>query len=266
MDIIQNVFDTAGAVILITAFILLFILEGKYKLRKRVQSRWKRILINVIFALPAFAVLRLFFIPAMVWLAVKNQQWQFGINYWIDFKMWMEFIIGFLLLDYFIYAWHWFTHKVPLLWRFHHVHHTDLDLDITTAFRFHFGELIISFVFRGASVLLLGATPMLVIVYEIIFELATNFHHSNWKLNKRFERILNLVIVTPRMHGIHHSIIEAETDSNFSTIFSWWDRLHKTMKSGKAQDEIKIGLPDYQSADELTVKHLLIMPFKKKGK
>lgn len=263
MQIIHKIYDKTGSPVLILAFIILFILESKFELRKRVQWKWKRVLINGIFSLPAFAILRLFFIPVLIWLAEKNQQWHFGLNSYLTLSSWIEFGIGFLLLDYFIYVWHWLTHKISFLWRFHKVHHTDRDLDLTTAVRFHFGELFISVIFRGGSVLLVGVSPMLVLVYEIIFELATNFHHSNWKLPLNFEKLLNKFVVTPRMHGIHHSIIKDETDSNFSTIFSCWDRLHTTMKTVKSQNEIIIGLPDYQSAPELTVWQLFMMPFRK---
>ena len=210
-------------------FGILFLLESRFQLRKRVQGRWKRIFINSIVSIPAFALLRLLFIPAMVWLAVQNQQWCFGLNYLLAPPQWILLAISFLILDYSNYLWHILLHKLPVLWRFHLVHHTDLDLDITTAFRFHFGEMIGSVFFRGAAILLIGVSPVMVLIYEIAFEAATQFHHSNIKLPFRFEKMLNYFIVTPRMHGIHHSMIKKETDSNYSIIFSYWDRIHKTV-------------------------------------
>src|SRR5690242_6292396 len=237
MTLIHSILDKMGSPVLLSVFILLFILGWKYPLRRRVQSRWKRIVINGAVAFPSFAILRLVFIPILVWLAIRNRGWQFGLNYLYELPAWLEFIIGFLLLDYFIYIWHLLNHKLPFLWRFHHVHHTDLDLDVTTAIRFHFGELILSIFFRGAAVVLTGASPLLVLVYEILFEAETNFHHSNWKLPFKVERMLNKLIVTPRMHGIHHSIVKDETDSNFSTIFSFWDRLHRTIRLNIPQQE-----------------------------
>ncbi len=260
---IKSIFDTYGSQILIGIFILLFILETKFQLRKRVQSRWKRIFINFIVSIPSFALLRFLFIPAMVWLAFRNQEWHFGVNYLYDAPVWFKFVVTFLLLDYSLYIWHILLHKLPFMWRFHLVHHTDLDLDITTAFRFHFGELIASVFFRGAAVLLIGASPFVVLIYEIAFEAETQFHHSNMKLPFRFEKILNLLIVTPRMHGIHHSIVKSETDSNFSTIFSFWDRIHKTIRLNIRQDEIVVGVPVYADKNELTIGHLLKLPFTK---
>ena len=258
---IRSVFDTYGALILTTLFILLFLIESKFRLRKRVQSRWKRVFINFIVAIPAFALLRIMFIPAVVWLATQNQTWQFGFNYLFDLPDIIKVMLSFLLIDYSNYIWHILLHKLPILWRFHIVHHTDLDLDITTAFRFHFGEMVGSLFFRGAAIILLGASPLLVLIYEISFEVATQFHHSNTKLPPRFEKVLNYLLVTPRMHGIHHSMIKNETDSNYAVIFSFWDRIHKTVQLNIHQSEIAIGVPSYADEKELTIGKLLKLPF-----
>lgn len=260
---IKAIFDTYGTPALVGIFIILFILEREFQLRKRVQSRWKRIVINFIISIPSFALLRFLFIPVMVWLAFENQQWHFGLYYLYDAPVWLKFAVAFLLLDYSLYIWHILLHKLPFMWRFHLVHHTDLDLDITTAFRFHFGELIGSVFFRGVAVILIGASPIMVLIYEIAFEAATQFHHSNMKLPFRFEKILNLLFVTPRMHGIHHSMVKRETDSNFSTIFSFWDRIHKTIRLNIRQDEIVVGVPLYSDKNELTIGNLLKLPFTK---
>ncbi len=179
---INTIFDSYGTPILIGLFIILFILETKFQLRKRVQKRWKGMLINFIVSIPAFVLLRLLFIPAMIWLAVKNQQWHFGLNYLYSLPPWIEAVAAFVLLDYSNYIWHILLHKLPFMWRFHLVHHTDLDLDITTAFRFHFGEMIGSVFFRGVVIILIGASPIRVLIYEIVFEAAIQFHHSNTKL------------------------------------------------------------------------------------
>lgn len=260
---IHTIFDKIGAPILLFLFVALFILESKYQLRKRVQARFKRIVINFIVSIPAFTLLRFLFLPIMVWLAYKNEIIQFGLNDLYSLPLWMEGLIAFLILDYGNYLWHILNHKLPFLWRFHLVHHTDHDLDITTAFRFHFGELIGSVFFRGAITFLSGASPVTVLIYEIFFEAATQFHHSNWKLPFAFEKMLNKLIVTPRMHGIHHSVIRAETDSNYSVIFSFWDRLHSTARLNVAQDTIITGVPSYQNAEELTPGYLLKLPFTK---
>jgi sterol desaturase/sphingolipid hydroxylase (fatty acid hydroxylase superfamily) len=261
IKMIKEIFDTYGTPILIALFIILFLFETKFQLRKRVQNRWKRIIINFIVSIPALILLRLLLIPVMVWLAVKNETWQIGLNYLYDAPETLKAVIAFLLLDYSNYIWHILLHKLPILWRFHLVHHTDLDLDITTAFRFHFGEMIGSVFFRGAAIILIGVSPIMVLIYEIIFEAATQFHHSNTKFPYRLEKALNKLIVTPRMHGIHHSMIRRETDSNYSVIFSIWDRLHKTIRLNIHQNEIVTGVPTYADEKELTIGKLWKLPF-----
>lgn len=259
----KTIFDTYGFPILSGIFFLLILLETKFQLRNRVQNRWRRVFINFIFSIPAFVLLRLLFIPAVVWLSVKNQDWQFGLGYWFNAAPWIKYSMAFLLLDYSNYIWHILLHKLPMLWRFHLVHHTDLDVDVSTAFRFHFGELIGSVIFRGAAVLAIGCSPAIVLIYEIVFEAATQFHHSNTKLPFKMERLLNRVIVTPRMHGIHHSMIRIETDSNYSSIFSFWDRIHNTLQLNIHQNEIVTGVPSYADERELTIGNLLMLPFGK---
>jgi sterol desaturase/sphingolipid hydroxylase (fatty acid hydroxylase superfamily) len=260
---INTIFDTYGIIILASIFLILFVLETEFHLRKRVQNRWKRLIINFIVSIPAFALLRFLFIPAVFWFALQNQQWQFGLNYLFNLPAPVKFFIPFLLLDYSNYVWHILLHKLSFLWRFHLVHHTDLDVDLTTAFRFHFGEMIASVFFRGAAILLIGASPFIVLIYEIVFEAATQFHHSNTNLSFKLEKIINKIIVTPRMHGIHHSMIKNETDSNYSVIFSFWDRIHKTIRLNIPQSQIITGVPAYADANELTIGNLLKMPFTK---
>lgn len=260
---IRAVFDTAGGLVLVLVFGLLFVAETASSLRKRKQPKRRRILINFLLSFPAFTLLRVLLIPAMVWIAGKNQGWHTGLNYLFAAPLPVKAVIAFVLLDYTNYCWHILNHKLPLLWRFHLVHHTDLDLDVTTAVRFHFGEIIGSVLFRSAAVLLIGASPLVVLIYEIVFEAATQFHHSNLKLPLKVEKRLNNIIVTPRMHGIHHSVFHSETDSNYSVIFSWWDRLHKTMKLHIHQQQVTIGVPSYHDPHELTVGYLLKLPFTK---
>jgi sterol desaturase/sphingolipid hydroxylase (fatty acid hydroxylase superfamily) len=148
-----------------------------------------------------------------------------------------------------------------MLWRFHNVHHTDLDLDVSTAARFHFGEILLSIPFRMLIVLVFGIPPLIYLVFEIVFESASLFHHSNWRLSLGLERWLNHVIVTPRMHGIHHSIVERETDSNWGTIFCWWDKLHRSLRRDISQNEITIGVAGFREEHELTLGKLLALPF-----
>lgn len=177
--------------------------------------------------------------------------------------VWLTYLAGFLLLNYGNYLWHLLNHQFNFLWRFHNVHHIDLDLDVTTAVRFHFGEVLFSVFFRALIILLTGPPFLLVLLYEILFEGATLFHHSNWKLPYRVEKKLSWFIVTPRMHGLHHSIVKRETDSNYSVIFNCWDRLHRTIRLNVPQQQINIGVPSYRDPEEQNIKNLLLMPFRK---
>jgi sterol desaturase/sphingolipid hydroxylase (fatty acid hydroxylase superfamily) len=263
MKIIRRIFDSRGVPILTAVFVALFIAESKRQLRKRKQPRLKRMVINSIASIPAFTLLRLILLPVMIKLAIKNRQLQLGLNYQYGAPAFIKGLVAFLVLDYTNYLWHILNHKIPFLWRFHLVHHTDRDLDVTTAFRFHFGEMIGSVFYRGAFVFLSGATPLNVLLYEIFFETATQFHHSNLQLPLKFEKALNKIIVTPRMHGIHHSIVPRETDSNYSVIFSFWDRLHNTARLNVNQDEVIIGVAGYDNFDDMTIGYLLKLPFTK---
>lgn len=261
MGLISKLFDKKAAPLLAVIFIIVFVAERKRKLRKPTEPLIKRLVTNSIVAVPAFGLLRFAFLPAMVKLAQNNQK--FGFGYLLNRSPLLRIISICLILDYGNYLWHVLNHKTPLLWRFHLVHHTDLDLDTSTAFRFHFGEMIGSVFFRGLFVLLSGATAKEVLVYELLFESATQFHHSNMKIPVEIETQLNKIIVTPRMHGIHHSVNKEETDSNYAVIFSFWDRLHRTFKSTPDQEKIVIGVPEFRDAKQMTAGYLLAMPFKK---
>jgi sterol desaturase/sphingolipid hydroxylase (fatty acid hydroxylase superfamily) len=241
--IIQNIFDFKGAPLLAIGVGLLFWLESRYSLRKREEPRWKRIKTNTLVAASAAVSLRLVLIPALVFVARVSEKRNLGLLRQLKISPLGADILAFIALDYGNYLWHLLNHRSGLLWRLHQVHHADLDLDLSTALRFHLGEVLASVGFRGAWAAGLGASPRVVLIYEIFFEGATNFHHANLRLPARIDRGLANFIVTPRMHGIHHSIVRQETDSNFSILFTIWDRLHRTLQLDIPQREITIGIP-----------------------
>lgn len=187
----------------------------------------------------------------------------FGVLKFFKLPQKLEVFLAVLLLDYTLYLWHVSTHKVPFLWRFHLVHHIDLDLDSSTAFRFHFGEILISVVWRAMQILFIGASPDAVKIWQFILFPAVLFHHSNIKLPMELEEKLSRLFITPRLHGIHHSAVQAETDSNWSSILSLWDNLHGTLKTDVSQDAITIGVPAFQNPSDVNLKSLLTMPFEK---
>lgn len=255
-------YDLIAPAIVLGLAVLLVVLEFLRPLRRRVRPWLGRVRTNLALAAVAFLVIRLALIPVVVAVAAWAHARGIGLVKLLPAPGVVQAAVAFLLLDYTMYGWHWLNHRVPFLWRFHNVHHTDLDLDVTTAMRFHFGELLMSVAVRSAQVVLAGAGPVLVLVYEVALEAATEFHHSNVRLPLGLERAVNLLFVTPRMHGVHHSVLRRETDTNYSNIFSLWDRLHRTVKLDVPQDVITIGVPAYRDPAELTFFGLLLMPFR----
>ena len=253
--------DYPGRPLLACLFLALLLLQWRFPLRRQHFSMLKRLVRNFVLSIPGFAVVRLAMLPIPFALAIWVRDHHIGLLNWLPLPGWATVIATFLLLDYAYWWWHWAMHLVPFLWRFHNVHHTDLDMDVTTAARFHFGEMIFSVGFLSLSVVLIGVAPIMLLVFFIAFEAETLFHHSNWRLPITIERILNLVLVTPRMHGIHHSIVQRETNSNWGTIFCWWDKLHRTLRRDVPQDAVTIGVAAYREERELTLGKLLAMPF-----
>jgi sterol desaturase/sphingolipid hydroxylase (fatty acid hydroxylase superfamily) len=174
----------------------------------------------------------------------------------------VEIVVGVLLLDYSLWWWHRFNHEASFLWRFHLVHHVDLDLDASTALRFHFGEMAMSVLYRLVQTRLSGADPFTTSLWQLMLLVSILFHHSNICLPAEIDRRLAMIVVTPRMHGIHHSDYRNETDSNWSSLFSVWDLLHGTMRLDTPQAEIRIGVPAYQSVEDVRLPSLLEMPFR----
>jgi sterol desaturase/sphingolipid hydroxylase (fatty acid hydroxylase superfamily) len=171
--------------------------------------------------------------------------------------------LGFLLMDLTFYYWHRANHQVPFLWRFHNVHHMDPDLDVSTAFRFHVGEIVFSAGFRIVQIGLIGPSAFTYLVYEGVFQGNTLLHHTNVRLPLRAERLLNALLVTPRMHGIHHSVVEEESTSNYGVVLRWWDALHGTLRLNIPQAAIMIGVPAYLEPADHTLSHALALPFRK---
>src|SRR5438874_3204518 len=257
------VLDYVGTPLIVCLFVALLFLQWRFALRRQHFSVLRRVLRNLIVSIPSHAVLRWAALPVPLMLAAWMQSRHFALLGWIALPGWARVIAAFLLMDYAYLWWHWANHMIPLFWRFHNVHHTDLDLDVSTAARFHFGEMVFSIGFLALAVVAFGILPIMLLVFFLCLEAATLFHHSNWRLPIRLERILNLIVVTPRMHGIHHSIVQRETNSNWGTVFCWWDKLHRTLRRDIPQNEITIGVAAYRDEKELTLAQLLVLPFRK---
>ena len=242
------------------AFSILIWLDRRFPLRKATSEIIPRLLVNATLSLLAFAAVTFAVQPAIGAALGWSEGRQFGLLRLVELPSAVEILLAFLWFDCSFYLWHRLNHVSPLLWRFHNVHHIDPDLDVTTSFRFHFGEIILSSLFRAFQILLIGPTLIAYLMYELVFQVETVFHHSNVKLPIRWERRLSRVFVTPRMHGIHHSEIRAESRSNFSSVLSLWDRLFATLRLNVPQGALKIGVPAYTSADN-SIRNTLRLPF-----
>ena len=174
----------------------------------------------------------------------------------------LRLIGGIAAMDYGFYWWHVATHKVPFLWRFHRVHHIDPDMDASTAVRFHPLDMLVSLPWRLVQVRLSGASPKSLRWWRNFFNFSILFHHSNTKLPGRTDQVLAKVLTTPEMHGIHHSSIKAERDSNYTSGLSFWDRLHGTYRSTPPQDEIDIGVYEQFSGNDVPIDQSLGAPFR----
>jgi sterol desaturase/sphingolipid hydroxylase (fatty acid hydroxylase superfamily) len=163
-----------------------------------------------------------------------------------------------LLLDFLIYWWHRFNHTVPFLWRFHEVHHLDRFLDSTSALRFHFGEVLLSAAARAAIIVLIGFPLVTILLFETLLLLATIFHHSNLRLPAAMERVLSRLVITPSIHWVHHHALRSDTDSNYGTIFSFWDRLFGTASGSRRMPAMAIGV---EGTGEQPLLRLIVRPF-----
>jgi sterol desaturase/sphingolipid hydroxylase (fatty acid hydroxylase superfamily) len=242
-------------------FGLLLILERVRPLRSGVHSLIPEILLNLAVSAFAFAVAAGVVRPAVMASIHWTAQGRFGLVHLVPLPAPLQSALAFLCLDLTFYYWHRLNHQVPLLWRFHNVHHTDPALGVSTSFRFHFGEVALSALFRVLQVTAIGVGFRTYAAYELAFQANTLFHHSNVRLPIRVERLLNRVLVTPRMHGIHHSQVREENLSNYSVVVPWWDRLHRTLRLNVPQSRVVIGVPGYSRPEDNRFVRLLVMPF-----
>ena len=244
----------------IAAFVILFVVERFWPLRKRVRSVLSRLLVNAIVTGLALTTAMLVVQPGVAW-ALEAEVSRIGLLKVLKLPEGLDLVVGFLLLDLTFYYWHRLNHQVGFLWRFHNIHHMDPDLDVSTAFRFHFGETALSALFRVAQISLLGVSPLVYIVYELAFLCNVMFHHSNVRLPHQIERWLNQFLVTPRMHGIHHSNIKDQANSNYGVVVPWWDMLHRSFRRDVRQRDIVMGVPAYSAPEDNQLGRLLITPF-----
>ncbi|MDQ6799383.1 MAG: sterol desaturase family protein [Acidobacteriota bacterium] len=243
------------------AFVALAIAERRRPLRPRVDPEAARVGRNLATAAITAAITAALEKPLVDRALRATTRRQLGLLHRLKMPKPIRVVAGVLLLDYTLWWWHRLNHTLPPLWRFHVVHHIDRDLDVSTALRFHFGEMGLAAFFRAAQVRILGVDPEALLWWQRMLLVSILFHHSNLQLPENVERELVRFIVTPRMHGIHHSQIEAETNSNWSSLFSWWDRLHRTFIYDVPQPVI--GAPGWEGSEDPGLGSLLAIPFRR---
>lgn len=236
--------------------------ECKRSLRRVVDSKLKRNVRNFAIAGLAAAAMQLLEVPIAVAIAIRAQRQGSGLLRILPAPEWARTVGAILLLDYTLYIWHRLTHRVPVLWRFHQVHHVDREMDASTALRFHFGEITLSVAFRAAQVWLIGPTPASYAVWQTFVFLCILFHHANIRLPLTWERRVAAILVTPRLHGIHHSIVPNEVNSNWSSGLTVWDWLHRTLRTSVAQDSIVIGVAGLRTDRDQELRTALSLPFR----
>ena len=231
--------------------------------RKASVSKVKRWINNLSLTLFNSVLLNLIFSAAIVSTATYVQTHRMGLLNTVQAPGWAKIVVTVAFMDFMLYVWHLLNHEVPLLWRFHRVHHSDLNMDVSSATRFHIGELAISALIKISLIFFLGASPVGVLIFESALVLCAQFHHSSLKVPRWFEKIWWILFVPPSMHRIHHSVIIKERNTNYGTIFSLWDRFLGTLLTDVDQGKIRIGVGGYHKPEKLNFHQLLVMPFTK---
>ena len=208
-------------------------------------------------------VVRLGFPLLPVGLALLAQEKGWGLLNSFDTPYWSAVVAGVILLDLVIYLQHVMFHAVPVLWRLHMMHHADLDFDVTTGLRFHPVEITLSGCIKLAAVLVFGSPAIAVLIFELLLNTTSMFNHGNIRFPLSIDRLLRLIIVTPEMHRVHHSVVIKETNSNFGFNFPWWDRLLGTYREQPTAGHrgMTIGLSQFRDPGRLTLPWMLVLPF-----
>ena len=245
-------------------FVLMLALESVIQRHPTIDSKKTRLKINLALTGIDILAVRLVFGAAAVAAAQFAGENGWGLFNYLNWPGWLEILAVIIFLDLMIYIQHILVHVIPFFWQFHVVHHSDLDLDVSSGLRFHPIEILGSMLFKIGLVFALGPSPLAVVIFEGILNGMALFSHSNITLPDKLDRLLRFIIVTPDMHRIHHSVEKIEANSNFGFNLSIWDRFLGTyiQEAKKEQPKIIIGVDQFRTSEELSLKNLLLMPFK----
>lgn len=245
------------------ALALLALLERAFPRRARREATLARWWPNLALVALDSLMLRFLFPVLAVGAAVAVEGAGIGLLPWLGLGGWAGILAAVVLLDLVVYAQHAAFHHVPLLWRMHRVHHADLDVDVTTGVRFHPIEIAVSMLIKLAAVAAIGAGAAAVVLFEVLLNATAMFNHANLALPRPLDRALRLVLVTPDMHRVHHSVHRDETDSNFGFSLSCWDRLFGTYRAQPrdGHPDMAIGLPEHREQARQGLGWALVLPF-----
>lgn len=206
---------------------------------------------------------RLLFAVGAIGVAILASEHGWGVLNHVSWPTWLEVSLAVVVLDLVLYLQHVMFHAIPVLWRFHMMHHADLDCDVTTGVRFHPIEVMLSMAIKLSAVILLGAPGTAVLIFELLLNASSMFNHSNVRMPAMADKLLRWVVVTPDMHRIHHSIDARETSRNFGFSLPWWDRLFGTYlaEPSKGHQEMTLGLQQFRDPVRLTLIGMLLLPF-----
>lgn len=265
----ELIFSEAG--IRLLAFIAIFAAMAAYELwSPRLERdemlgalKARRWMTNLSLLVVSSAVLRVIFPAAAVGAALWAEANKIGLFHQLGVPGLLAGIIAFVLLDFAVWGEHVASHKIPLLWRIHRIHHADNGFDVTTGLRFHPLEILISMIWKAAVVIALGAPVLAVLIFEIVLNGTSMFNHANIHIPRRLDFVLRHVLVTPDMHRVHHSSIRQETDSNYGFNFPFWDRVFRTYRPqpGRGHQGIEIGLTEYRGVRAARLFWALALPF-----
>jgi sterol desaturase/sphingolipid hydroxylase (fatty acid hydroxylase superfamily) len=236
------------------------VLELIHPYRTPTVSKAKRWAINLGLTVFNSLLLYLIFAGAIVQTSAYVTEHNLGVLNMVALPWWAKLLITLVFMDFMLYIWHLLNHETPFLWRFHRVHHSDLNMDVSTATRFHLGELAISAVIKISLIYFIGADIIGVLVFETALVLCAQFHHSSLAVPDWVEQVFWVLFVPPSMHRIHHSVVIKERNTNYGTIFSVWDRLLGTLMQTVEQSRIRIGVGAYPRLEKLNLHHILAMP------
>lgn len=241
---------------------LLWTLESIVPLYRYGKDRLPHAFPNVTLAL-LLILMNLAFSVSSAWLAAFIARNGIGLFFLLELSPLTKLILGVAALDFFGYLAHLLLHKSWLGWQFHRVHHSEMAVDVTTAFRQHPGETVWRILWQLAAIVVFGLPLWVVVIYLTLSALNAQLEHANIKLSDRVDGLLRLLVVTPNMHKAHHSRLQIETDTNYSNIFSFWDRLCGTYTPQVDFKELRYGLDGFDDADKQTLRSLLKLPFVK---